>query len=340
MSGSQNPQHDAAAPGLSLEQGGSLIRLNNLIWAIGFRRGEDPATTDTRILRRVIYKLSSGSQDRAAALITSPVLQEWMKSTVSLPLVVNGHMYSRGDEIRQSPLSFFCAKLVDSILPEDSSQPAGIRGIFAVGWYCGQHTDLRDHGPVLSDYDAHPRVSRFADLLPILSLLEFVSSSGNADSQMLQGMLSNMLGQLAFQLLRCPFVPRLDRLPLIEQKPPLSTLLSLFTLLVRSLPRGSTLFIVIDGISNYEDEHRRKECIEVLETLIGLARRYSGSTNDGCLVKLLVTAPLSSHHAQALFAPSETLNLPEYIDSPNGYTDSLWNMTIGELIRGIGVESA
>ena len=150
---------------------------------------------------------------------------------------------------------------------------------------------------------------------------------------MLQGMLGNMLGQLASQLLGCPLVPQLGSLPMTEENPPLSTLCSLFTVLVGSLPRGSILFIVIDGISYYEDEARREECMEALSTMTELARGAPGDTDNGCLVKLLVTTPLRSHHVQKLFAGTETLNLDEYIERDDGYTESLWNVRIGRVIR-------
>ena len=146
-------------------------------------------------------------------------------------------------------------------------------------------------------------------------------------------MLGNMLGQLAGQLLRCPLVPQLGYLPMTEENPPLSTLCRLFTVLVRSLPRGSILFIVIDGISYYEDEARREECIEALSTITELVRGAPGDTDDERLVKLLVTAPLRSHHVQKLFAGTETLNLNEHIQWDDGYTESLWNVRIGRVIR-------
>ena len=343
MSSSQDSQRDAAALSAYTDQTRSHYWLENLLGALRFDCEADPAAEDTSPLLRVIWDLSSGSENRAVALIMSPVMQQWITSTESFPLVVNGHMLANVEEIRQSPLSFFCAKLVENILLKASSQPAEGHDIFAVRWFCGQHTDFSDQGPTLPDYHAHPPVRHFADLLPTLFLLEFVSSSANADSEMLQGMLSNMIGQLAFQLLQCPLKPpELGRRLLTEEDPDLSTLCSIFAELVRSLPRNSILYIVIDGISWYEDkdEDRREECRRVLFTLTRLARRRSETTNDGCLVKLLVTAPLSSHYAQALFAPSETLNLPEYIEPNDGYTPAQWNMTNGELKRGIGVESS
>ena len=335
MSGSQNPQRHAAALSADTDPEKSRDWLENLSWALSFNYRADLAGKDTSTLRRVIRDLSSGSEDRAVALIMSPVMQRWVARTVSCPLVVNGHMYSSEEEIRQSPLSFFCAKLVHNILIEAPSKPAGSHDLFAVRWFCGEHTDFTDYGPTLSDYDAQPPVRHFADLLLTLFLPDFVSSSGNADSEMLKAMLSNMIGQLIFQILQRPLVPRLDHQAKIKHDPDLSTLCSLFTMLVRSLPQFSMLFIVIDGISYYEDEDRREECMEVLLPITELARDGPGGTNDGCLVKLLVTAPLKSHHAHTLFADSETLDLPEYIEPDDGYTESLWNTTIGGMIRDL-----
>ena len=145
-------------------------------------------------------------------------------------------------------------------------------------------------------------------------------------------MLSNMLGQLAEQLFRCPLVPQLGYLPKPKEYPPLSTLCSLFTVLVGSLPRGSILYIVVDGISYYEDKSRLAECMEVLSTITEMARGVPGDTDNECLVKLLVTAPLRSHHVEDLFADPETLNLDEYIERNDGYTESMWNMGIGRVI--------
>lgn len=135
-----------------------------------------------------------------------------------------------------------------------------------------------------------------------------------------------MVGQLASQLLGSPLVPQLGHLPQTEENPPLSTLCSLFTELVKSLPEGSVLFIVIDGIHYYEDDARREECKEVLSTMTELARGRPGDTNNGPLIKLLVTDSLKSHDVQRLFADSDGLDLDSYIERSDGSTESRWNM--------------
>ena len=299
----QTPRSRSASPGASHDQERSRQQLGHLLEAPNFNCVADTAAKDNSILLDSIGKLSSGSQDRAVALITSPVMLKWMTSTVSLPLIVNGQMFSSEAEIRQSPLSYFCAKLIDSILPPTTSlRPAKNRGIFAVQWFCGQHTNFLDYGPESSDYDAHPT-----------------------------GMLSNMLVQLIVQLLECPVLPQLDHLPIIGNDPRLSELCDLFTVLVEALPKGSILFIVIDGISYYEDEDRQEECIEVLLMLTELTRGGPGFRKE-CLTKLLVTAPLRSHCVQDLFEDTETLDLDEYIAPNGGFTALQWDMGIGRVI--------
>ena len=185
IDGYQTPRGRSPSPCAIQQQETSRQRLIDLLKALDIDLIADMAARDASALKHVVGNLSSGSQDRAVALITSPVMQEWMTSTVSLPLIVNGHMYSSEEEIRQSPLSFVCAKLIDSIPPRTSSRSAGSRSIFAVRWFCGQHTNFHDYGPDLSDYDAHPPVRHLSDLFPFLLLPKFVSSSGNADSEII-----------------------------------------------------------------------------------------------------------------------------------------------------------
>ncbi|KAF6230427.1 hypothetical protein HO133_004769 [Letharia lupina] len=301
--GYQTPRGRSPSPGAIRNQERSRQRLKDLLNIFEVDGETDTAAKDASILLHIVGNLSSGSQDRTVALITSPVIQKWLTSTVSLPLIVNGQMFSSEGETRQSPLSYFCTKLVDSILPPStSSQTSRNRTVFAVRWFCGQHTNCYDYGPGLTDYEAHP-----------------------------PGMLSNMLVQLIVQLLECSFLPQLDHLSLPKNDPQLFELCSLFNLLVGALPRGSILFIVIDGISYYEDEERREECMEVLSTMMELTRGGPGSAN-GCLIKLLVTSPLRSHHVQHLFEDTDILDLDEYIPPNGGFTALQWNMGVGRVI--------
>ena len=303
IDGHRTPRGRSPSPGASQDQERSHQRLGNLLRALNFDPIPKTAAQDTSTLLHIVGNLSFGSQDRAVALITSSVMQKWLTSTVSLPLIVNGHMFSSEGEIRQSPLSYFCAKLINSILPSRTSlQAAKNRGVFAVNWFCGQHTNFNDYGPGMSDYDAHP-----------------------------PGMLNNLLGQLIVQLLECTSLTQFDHLSVSSNDPRLSELCDLFVLLVEALPRGSMLFIVIDGISYYEDEERREECMEVVSMLTEITRGGPGFRNE-CLTKLVVTAPLRSHCVQDLFEDTEILDLDEYIPPNGGFTALQWDMSVGRVI--------
>ena len=306
IDGYQNHRGRALSAGAGQDQEKSRRKLGDLLESFGFDCVADAAAKDASILLHILSNLSSGSQDRAVALITSPIMQNWLTSTISLPLIVNGQMFSNDGETRQSPLSYFCAKLVDNILPPStSSQTLKNRTVFAVRWFCGQHTDCCDYGLGLTDYEAHP-----------------------------PGMLSNMLTQLIVQLLECSFLPHLEHVSLPRNDPQLFELCALFQLLVGALPEGSILFIVIDGISYYEDEERREECMEVLSTLTE-ATRGSPESANGCLIKLLVTAPLESHYVQDLFEETEMLDLDEYMPRSGGLTALQWDMGVGRAIADV-----
>ena len=296
MNGYQTPRSPSSSPDASQEQIRSRRRLSDLLKIVEDGGDSHIAAKDASTLLHIVGNMSSRSQDRAVAVISSPIMQQWLTRTVSLPLIVNGQMYTSEEDIRQSPLSYFCAKLVESILtPRTSSQLAKSRAVFAVRWFCGQHTNFYDYGPGRTDYDAHP-----------------------------PGMLRNMLAQLIVQLLECPSLPQLDHVSAPRENPPLSELCSLFPLLVEALPRGSILFIVIDGISYYEDEGRREECMEVLSMLAEVTHEGLGLGKD-CLVKMLVTSPLRSHYVEDLFDDTEILNLDEYISPSGGFTALQWN---------------
>ena len=303
INGHQTPQGRSPSPGPNWDQERSRQWLGDLLKIFNFDCVADTVAKDASNLLHIVGNLSSSSQDRAVALITSSVMQKWLTSTESLPLIVNGQMFSSEGETRQSPLSYFCAKVIDSILPpRTSSQKPKTRAVFAVRWFCGQHTNLYDYGPGVTDYDAHP-----------------------------PGMMSNMLAQLIVQLLECSFLPQLQHLSLPENDLQLSEMCNIFKSLVGALPRGSILFIVIDGISYYEDEERRDECMEVLSTLTETTREGPGFSN-GCLIKLLVTAPLRSYYVQNLFEDSEILDLDEYIPPNGGFTALQWEMGVGRAI--------
>lgn len=297
----QTSRSRSPSPNASLHQEHSRQRLKDLLHDLNVDHEIDIASVDTAALLRIIHTLTISSQDRAVALITSPAMQEWLTSTVSSCLQVNGQMFSTEAETRQSPLSYFCAKLVHSILPSGSKYLGMEKHtIFAVRWFCGQHSNSRNYGPGATDYDAHPL-----------------------------GMLSNLLAQLINQLLECPSLPPFDAFSV--PKGDVSELCNLLINIVQALPRASILFIVVDGINYYEDQDRLEECMEVLSMLTQITRGDPKPSN-GCLIKLLVTTPLRSQYVRDLFEETEVLDLDEYIPPNGGFSALQWDMGIGRVI--------
>ena len=281
----------APSPSAALEQHRIRQQLNGLLSKICVDQQADVVATDISIHLNLVYTLSLASQDRVVAFIMSPRLQTWLTSPSSSILHVNGQMFSNEHEARQSPLSYFCAKFIDSILVRHqvSGKEIGCP-IIAVCWFCGQHTNTR------TDYDAHP-----------------------------QGMLNNLLAELIHQVIRSvPHPESMDfRLPKVD--PQLSELCDLFVQLAEALPTDTILFCIIDGISYYEDTDRQIECTEVLSMLTNLTRRAV----SGPLIKLLVTAPLRSHRVHELLEAGELLNMDEYYPSNGGFSALQWDVGVG-----------
>jgi len=290
------PRSRSPFPSALLERERTCQELKAILSKLSVDSQSDVAADDTSMLLKLIYTLSLPSQDRAVALMTSPDLQSWVASTSCCALLVNGRMAYSEHETRHSPLSYFCAKMVDSALsrtlhPGNESNNT----IFVVRWFCGQHTNMA------TDYDAHP-----------------------------PGMLNNLIAQLVNQCLEGSYPPLISAVSLQDIAPKLSNFCYLFVRLVEALPEGAVVFCIIDGISYYEDTGRRTECWEVLSTFVDLARRKSDAIHG--LFKLLVTAPLRSHYVQELFIPAETFDLNEYVPPIGGFTASQWDFGVGRAI--------
>lgn len=292
-----NPQDRSHPTNSTADWEDDLRRLEALLERLDVDHEDDVAGRDTSLHLKLIHTLSFASQDRAVALMNSPHLRAWLTSTTSCAMLINGQMFSDQHESRQSPLSYICAKFTDSVLGRSThTHDSSGNSLFVVRWFCGQHTDAR------IDYDAHP-----------------------------PGMLSNMLSQLVHQLLTCPIRPKPGWLSLPDSESQLSDLCALFAQLTTSLPAGTALFCIIDGITYYEDAACREECDKVLSMLLGLTRRNCEAA-DGPLVKLLATAPLRSHQLQRLFEAEEIITMAEQYPSNGGFSALQWDDGIGRAI--------
>lgn len=292
------PRSRSPSPNAAIEREHNQQQLRDLLGRLSIDDQSDVAAKDAPFLMNLIHTLSLASQYRAVTLIKSPILQEWLTKSESGPLHINGNMFSHQNETRQSPLSFFCAKLIDSVLHgAQTSRSRARKTIFAVRWFCGQHADM------VEDYDAHPT-----------------------------GMLNNLVAQLINQLLDFPNTLTLPNPPdLPGNGLQCSELCEIFVLLAETLPPGTVLFCIIDGISYYEDKDRRAECTEVLSMLTSLTRRSHDAT-QGCLIKLLITTPLRSRCAQELFMVNEVLEMDEYIPPNGGFSALQWDLGVERVI--------
>ena len=252
------------------------------------------ADTDTNQQVRLIYILSRESQDRAVALINSPQMHLWLTSTTSSVLHINGQMFFNEHEARQSPLSYTCAKFIDSVLAQvKHAQTSTINPTIVVRWFCGQHTNVR------TDYDAHP-----------------------------PGMLNNLLWQVICQLLDLGIDSTSAGLPPLGHDPTLSDLCELFAGVAQSLPPGTILFCILDGVSYYEDAQRRDELTEVLLMLKTLTLQLH-EASKGPLIKILTTAPMRSSLASRIFESDEIFNMNERYPPNGGFTALQWDAGIG-----------
>ena len=175
---------------------------------------------------RNVWTLPLSAQDRAAIIMASPQLHTWLTTQKPLALFINGN---HDASVRQSPLSYICGKLIDSM--SSSVGHSGHPSILACAFFCGQHMDLDD------------------------------PASGPA------GMMRSLLAQLllshrAFELTALRRLLNIDPSEIGE-------LCDVFADLIEQLPRRYVVFCIIDGMTLYEDSPTRCEAAaEATQTLL------------------------------------------------------------------------
>ena len=101
---------------------------------------------DVEVNLRFVWTLQQSAQDRAVSLMESPKLQTWLISIDPSTLFVNRNY---DGAVRQSPLSYVCTKLIDSICEWTDDMRPKSPSILAQAFFCGQHMELDDpeNGP-------------------------------------------------------------------------------------------------------------------------------------------------------------------------------------------------
>lgn len=125
---------------------GECVRVTGQVFAtLGFQSELLPHEIEENL--RHVWTLSRSAQDRAVALMNSPKLHSWLSSTEPSALFVNGNYDAAA---RQSPLTYVCTKLMDTICPGAALIRPRCSPIVGQAFFCGHHIDVEDptSGPV------------------------------------------------------------------------------------------------------------------------------------------------------------------------------------------------
>ena len=95
--------------------------------------------------------------------------------------------------------------------------------------------------------------------------------------------------------------------------------------LVSQLPASVVLFCILDGISHYEASHWRRETAFALTQLVDMAR--GAIESESCVVKLLLTSPLSSRTLKNELHRSEVIEMPFRVPATSGLSPKAWSLS-------------
>ena len=245
----------------------------------------DLSLEDVEACLRQIWTLPLSAQDRTVTLLNSPKLLSWLSSMHSSALFVNGN---HDASARQSPLTYVCAKLMDTIAPWTAGKHANHRSIFAQVFFCGQHADLDDpeRGPL--------------------------------------GMMRSLVSQLltsfsAFRMTTIRSIRDIDASDVYK-------LCDAYASLIKEVPRRYMIFCIIDGITFYEDSPWQCEAATV--AIQKLLEVMDTCKKRGCFFKILLTCPGMSRELYREFEDEEILWMPQNVDSHGGLTSAKWRASI------------
>ena len=147
-------------------------------------------------------------------------IHAWITTEGSCALFVNGN--AADASVNQSPLSFVCAKLVDSIQPIDQETRDGaFSETLALSFFCGQHRSFED------------------------------TNAGPG------GLIRNLLAQLLKAYRDFDLAP-IHRLLQIHASD-VNEFCAVFVSLVRQIPSRIKVFCIIDAITFYEESRSRRD---------------------------------------------------------------------------------
>ena len=226
-----------------------------------------------------------------------PNLHAWIKSYVSTILFVNGNFNSSA---HRSPLSFVCAKLIDSIQPSSSSlgSEAQPTWITAHSFFCGQHLTSKD-----------PEAG-----------------------------VAGLIRSLITQILANPyteFAPSTtNKIPQTDLSD-VNALSTIYRALILQVPARITVFCVIDALTFHEDNKVRcREALTLVQTLADLTDSCVG--DEHCIFKVLLTCPGISRALYKELAKGDVIWMPKNISAQGGFTSMKWSASAGKDLGRLG----
>lgn len=177
------------------------------------------------------FSMAGEDQHQATWAISDPKVYGWFKSRRSRALVINGNRTIQ----RISPLSFFCALLIESL---QSLEP-----IIVLHHFCGLHTT--GNSSERGEFGSSTIIKILLYQLVTQWRFGELECLSKDEAQAFQGSWSNFTDDFLF---------------------------STFSKMVRALPRRQPIFIIIDGINYYETREflqKTKGLVKKLVNLLG-----------------------------------------------------------------------
>ncbi|KAL1386727.1 hypothetical protein HDK64DRAFT_339409 [Phyllosticta capitalensis] len=256
----------------------------------------DPAVleNDYMSMRKLQFTMKPSEQDRAVALLRDERLQGFVAEQNSGMLLIHGH----GNTTSASPVSFVCAKLVESLVAASRNEASRI---LTIAFFCGRHRDWA------RDLDAHPPGMLLSLLLQLLDLLR--AENIQIESRPLQRVLKRF------------------------QPDDVESVLEVIVGVCKQLPKDTMLFVVVDAVVFYEDRDRRHEMRRAVEGLLDLA-----FIEEGPLVKVLMSSPSKTQDALDIFRALEgqisqnlVLDMRKSYPSQGGFRSLNWTIPSSEM---------
>lgn len=255
----------------------------------------EAAGTDVIVNYKLATRLDWEDQERSLYVIKSPKLASWVTTKTSAPLIIQGNALTVA---RQSALSFVCARLVHAL--DETRQKSDGRGkvrtnAIALHFFCGEHARARDTRETLTG---------IVNSLLAQLLTHFKDVN-----------LNTAIGCGAFDSSR------------------LKPVLRRFKYVLAQLPRSTTVFCILDGLSFYVDTfitaHDAKRLVKELLRLV------NSKSCDGPLFKVLFTAPNNMHASEVeSLGNNEAIHVPSSLPHTGGFTGTKWDFTMRRHLHG------